>query len=139
MLYRCYNPKRNKHQFYADRGVSVCARWHTFDNFVEDMGIPAAGETLDRIDNSKGYCPENCRWVPQRAQKLNRGRWGKRKYKGVRKNGERYISVIRSNGTDRYLGTFDTAAQAACAYNEALLANGDNPKYCNIVEEDEQV
>lgn len=55
---------------YAE--VEVCTRWEKFENFLEDMGEKPAGMTLDRIDNSKGYEPGNCRWATQKDQQNNR-------------------------------------------------------------------
>lgn len=53
-------------------GVSVCSRWSKFENFLEDMGECSPGLTLDRIDNSKGYGPGNCRWATNKDQQNNR-------------------------------------------------------------------
>jgi hypothetical protein len=53
-------------------GVSICERWRSFENFLEDMGECPIGLTLDRKNNSKGYGPDNCRWATRLDQTLNR-------------------------------------------------------------------
>ena len=64
MHQRCENPNHNRYYRYGARGISVCARWSDFKAFIGDMGLrPSKKHTLDRVDNDKGYCPENCRWV----------------------------------------------------------------------------
>lgn len=52
--------------------VVVCDRWLVFENFLKDMGERPEGMTLDRVDNSKGYEPGNCRWATQLQQQNNR-------------------------------------------------------------------
>lgn len=79
MRKRCYYPKHNCYADYGGRGISVCAEWK--DDFAEFQAWALAngykeapkGEcTLDRIDNSKGYSPENCRWTSMVIQDNNK-------------------------------------------------------------------
>jgi len=73
MRYRCSNPNFAVYKNYGGRGITVCDRWQIFANFYADM-FPnyAKGMQLDRIDNSKGYSPENCRWVTSKQNNRNR-------------------------------------------------------------------
>lgn len=71
MLQRCTNPRATKWPSYGGQGVTVCARWHEFANFLADMGERPAGKTLDRIDNAAGYEPKNCRWATNKQQQQN--------------------------------------------------------------------
>lgn len=59
---------------YAERGIAVCARWDDFALFLADMGECPPNLTLDRINNDKGYGPDNCRWADMAAQRLNQRR-----------------------------------------------------------------
>lgn len=73
MIQRCKNKKKDSYKYYGNKGVGVCGEWLKFDSFLKDMGVRPDGMTLDRIDNSIGYCPQNCRWATYKNQTLNRG------------------------------------------------------------------
>lgn len=71
---RCLNPKSKSYRFYGARGISMCKRWEaSFASFLEDMGPkPDPSYSIDRVDNSKGYYRDNCRWASRLIQNRNR-------------------------------------------------------------------
>lgn len=74
MKQRCFNINDTRYSDYGGRGITVCDRWkESFENFLEDMGkCPSRQHSIDRIDNDKGYYPENCRWATLKEQSRNK-------------------------------------------------------------------
>jgi hypothetical protein len=72
MLKRCDNEKYARYNDYGGRGIKVCDRWYTFENFFADMGDRPEGKTLDREDNNGNYEPGNCKWSTLQEQCSNK-------------------------------------------------------------------
>ena len=73
MRSRCNYLKSHKRERYAERGITVCDRWGSFKNFLEDMGRrPSPAHSIERIDNDKGYEPGNCKWATRHEQDRNK-------------------------------------------------------------------
>jgi len=71
---RATDPRDRRYRYYAGRGIKVCRRWFSFENFFVDMGArPSRRHSLDRYpDNDGDYKPGNVRWATQRQQLANR-------------------------------------------------------------------
>lgn len=86
---RCFNVANKVYPRYGGRGITMCQNWvDSFDNFIRDMGKkPSEDHSLDRIDNSKGYSKDNCRWANKKEQSRNR----------------RGLSILNAYGTEMCL------------------------------------
>lgn len=76
MVSRCTNSKHVRFADYGGRGIKVCRRWMSFDNFYSDMGDRPANRSLDRLNNNRGYSPANCRWATASEQASNKRSYG---------------------------------------------------------------
>ncbi len=86
MVDRCENPNNPAFHNYGGRGIKVDAGWQSFEYFFLDMGERPEGCSLDRIDNSRNYSKDNCRWASKKEQSSN-----KRTNVWVEVEGVRYI------------------------------------------------
>lgn len=70
---RCFNPSNGAYQYYGGRGITVCERWATFENFISDMGPrPSNRHSIDRENVNGDYEPSNCRWATKERQSRNK-------------------------------------------------------------------
>lgn len=133
---RTTNPNYKQYEDYGGRGIKMCKGWwDSFKDFHDDIGErPSKEYSLDRIDNDKGYtcgrCREcidsdwklNVRWATRQQQQLNqRHRKNQSGYRGVRTGNGRFIARIRHGGTEYYIGRYDTAEEAALAYDRKAV------------------
>ncbi len=85
MIYRCENPNADAYLRYGGRGISICPEWRSsyesFRDWARSNGY-AAHLTIDRINNDRGYEPNNCRWATFAEQNRNYGRNRPIEYQG---------------------------------------------------------
>lgn len=77
MKTRCNNPNASHYHRYGGRGITVCAEWSDDFAAFRDWAMANGYQddlTIDRIDNDKGYSPDNCRWTSQAEQGSNKQR-----------------------------------------------------------------
>lgn len=72
MKRRCQSTNSSQYSYYGGRGITVCARWDSFEIFLSDMGERPQGMTLDRINPDENYSPDNCRWASRSRQSTNK-------------------------------------------------------------------
>ncbi len=122
MWQRCENKNSSVYKHYGARGISVAECWRGrigFDNFIKDMGDkPTVKHSIDRIDNNKGYSPDNCRWATWHQQHSNRRNNSKRvgvNWDNIRK---RWVASLTINGV-AYQKRFESITDAIL-YREEL-------------------
>ena len=130
MKNRVFNVKSTNYKDYGGRGITICDDWKSdvksFYNWAMSNGY-LEGLSLDRIDNSGNYCPENCRWttptMQQRNQRIKKNNTSG--YRGVsfREDNNKYVAQIYVNNKSIYLGYFQTAVEGAIAYNKYIIEN----------------
>jgi hypothetical protein len=107
MMDRCYNPNEKSYPAYGGAGVTVCDRWYkNYKHFKEDM-LPSYSDdlTIDRVDNKKGYSPENCRWATMEEQQNNRQNNRLVEFRGEKQTLSRWareLNIKRSTLSQRF-------------------------------------
>ena len=126
MVYRCSNPNASDYHKYGGRGIRVCDRWKSFENFWLDMGAGyKQGLTIDRIYPRGNYTPSNCRWTSYSVQNINRHKWAgtSSRFRGVswHKRKQKWQAYIDVNKRRISLGYFVSEEAAAKAFDSSAL------------------
>jgi len=143
MRKRCYNPNCRSYPDYGGRGITVCEEWQDIKKFIkwaEETYIE--GYTIDRIDNDKGYSPENCRWTDKTTQNVNqrKKRNNTSGYVGVIwcKRNKAWTTQITSKNKRIYLGSYKEIEDAVKARDEYIIKNNLPHKLSTDYKKEEQ-
>ena len=130
MVGRCNNPKNSSYKNYGGRGITVCEEWLDVRNFIawaESTHPNTEGMSLDRIDNDKGYSPDNCRWTTREIQNTNQ------RVRSTNTSGfagvsfeplkSKWVAYICTNGINKKLGRFLTKEDAVQARDNYIIEN----------------
>lgn len=108
MRQRCHNSKHHAFHNYGGRGIGICKEWDDFLVFLRDMGERPEGRSLDRVDNLRGYSPDNCKWSTSKEQNSN----------------TRRTRVITYNNESLSLSGWASRLGTKCATINARIRNG---------------
>ena len=130
IIRRCTNTKNKDYKNYGARGITVCEEWLDIRNFVawcEATHPSIEGYSIDRIDNDKGYSPENCRWANRLVQATNQ----RIKYTNITGvsgvvwdvTRGKWRAQIRVNYINKNLGRYLTIEEAVHARDNYIIEN----------------
>ena len=126
MIRRCTVPTTKGFAHYGGKGISVCNEWLDYGVFHEwaiSNGY-SEGLSIDRIDSSLNYTPDNCRFIAKSDQQANRtSNRGTSKYIGVFLKKNQWAAQVRYKGKTNHIGYFSTELIAAQKRDEFIKLN----------------
>lgn len=131
MKQRCDNPNNAFYHRYGGRGIGYTKEWNAFIPFYEWAISNGYDDslTIDRVNNDKGYSPDNCKWSTQKEQAKNKthipNKYG---YKGIHAlfyKGQiyRYKAVCTIDGKEHYIGCAKTPEEAFAIREKYMKEN----------------
>ena len=102
MRARCYNSNSDDYKWYGDKGIKICNEWLENPKLFEDWAIQNGYQddlTIDRIDENKDYCPNNCRWVPNAINAKYKSTTSHICVNGITHSGREWSSILGFNQT----------------------------------------
>ena len=120
MIQRCERESSKSYRNYGGRGISVCERWHSIDNFLADMQPTyRIGLQLDRIDNNGNYEPSNCHWVTpkENSHNIRTNVW-------VTAIGTRRVQAAWARAVGRHNSTFEHFLDKHRADGDIIIEGG---------------
>ena len=140
MVSRCNSPRNVNYKYYGERGITVCTEWLNLKTFLDWCDTTyIEGYTLDRIDNDKGYSPDNCRWADASTQAINQriSKRNKSGYRGVSWKKDKNMWTIRIKVNTKYvwLGHFDDLMEAVIFRDNYIIEN-KLPHKLNLKQEE---
>jgi hypothetical protein len=143
MKRRCYNTSHHNYKHYGERGITICKEWLETETYIPffNWALTNGYEQhleIDRIDNNKGYSPDNCRFSTQSTQARNTRPLTARNtsgYRGVSKTRSgSWKSKIVVDNKNIELGTFVEKRDAVNAYVDYVIKNNTGHTYIPWVE-----
>jgi hypothetical protein len=129
---RVSSPGSRSWHRYGARGITVCERWQSFENFAADMGPTFHPDlTLERIDNDGSYSPENCRWATRKEQQRNTSTSKRVTFRGHEKTTAEWSELL---GIDRT--TLLSRLRRGWSTERALTTGANPDVLSRIVEAD---
>ena len=131
MRVRCYTPKCKLYKWYGAEGVTVCDDWNSSYIAFKEWALQSGYEptlTIDRIETSKGYSPDNCRWSTNNTQRQNTRilkSTNTSGYRGVSwsKQKNKWHARIKQFDKFKHLGFYADILEGAKAYDKYILDN----------------